>query len=242
MVNHGYLPRHYLSTNPERLIRSYVQDYLKEEIAAEGLVRRLPVFADFLNAASLSDGELVNFTTIARDCGVSSPTVKAYFHVLEDTLLGSFLPAYTKRPKRRVIQSPKFYFSDVGLVNHLAKRGTMQPATERFGKAFENWVHHELKAYQSYSGKYKDLRYWRLPSGIEVDFIVGDMECAIEAKGTTRSNPDHLRGLREIAIDHKRLGRRILVSMEDRARRTEDGIDILPAKTFARRLWDGELV
>ena len=242
MVNHGYLPRHYLSGNPERLIRSYVQDYLKEEIAAEGLVRRLPAFADFLSAASLSDGELVNFTTIARDCGVSSPSVKGYFQILEDTLLGSFLPAYTKRPKRRVIQSPKFYFSDVGIVNHLAKRGVLQPATELFGKAFENWVHHELKAYQSYSGKYKELSYWRLPSGIEVDFIVGDMECAIEAKGTTRPNPDHLRGLREISVDHKRVRRRILVSMEDRARRTEDGIDILPAKTFAHRLWDGLLI
>lgn len=242
MVNHGCLPRHYVSNRPEPLIRSYVQDYLKEEIAAEGLVRRLPAFANFLGAASLADGELVNFSTIARDCGVSGPTVKEYFQILEDTLLGSFLPAYTKRPKRRVIQSPKFYFSDVGIVNHLAKRGVLQPATELFGKAFENWVHHELKAYQSYSGKYKDLAYWRLPSGIEVDFIVGDMECAIEAKGSMRPNPDHLRGLREVAIDHKRLGRRILVNLEERARRTEDGIDILPAKVFAQRLWAGQLV
>jgi len=241
MVNRGYLPRHYMSANPERLIRSYVLDYLKEEIAAEGMVRQLPAFANFLNAASLSDGELVNFTTIARDCAVSSPSVKAYFQILEDTLLGSFLPAYTKRPKRRVIQSPKFYFSDVGIVNHLAKRGPLQPATELFGKAFENWVHHELKAYQSYSGRYKDVSYWRLASGIEVDFIVGDMEVAIEAKGSTRPNSDHLRGLREIAADHK-VSRRILVTMEDRARRTEDGIDILPAKTFAHRLWNGQLV
>jgi predicted AAA+ superfamily ATPase len=242
MVNHGYLPRHYLSEHPERLIRSYVQDYLKEEIAAEGLVRQLPAFADFLNAAALSDGELVNFTTIARDCGVSSPSIKGYFQILEDTLLGSFLQAYTKRPKRRVIQSPKFYFSDVGVVNHLAKRGVMQPASELFGKAFENWVHHELKAYQSYSGKHKEVRYWRLASGIEVDFVVGDMECAIEAKAATRPNPDHLRGLRQIGVDHKSLRRRILVNMEARARRTEDGIDILPAKTFAQRLWDGHLV
>jgi len=241
MVNQGYIPRHYLSGHPHQLIRSYVQDYLKEEIAAEGMVRRLPAFADFLSAASLSDTELVNFTTIARDCGVSGPSVKGYFEILEDTLLGSFLPAYTKRPKRRVIQSPKFYFSDVGIVNHLAKRGVMQPATELFGKAFENWVHHELKAYQSYSGRYEDIHYWRLASGIEVDFIVGDMECAIEAKGATRPNPDHLRGLREIALDHK-VRRRILVSMEDRARRTEDGIDVLPAKTFAHRLWDGQLI
>ena len=240
-VNHGYLPRHYISDRPERLIRSYVQDYLKEEIAAEGLVRRLPTFAQFLDSASLSDGEMVNFTTIARDCGLSSPAIKTYFQILEDTLLGSFLPSYTKRPKRRIIQTPKFYFADVGIVNHLAKRGVIQPGSELFGKAFENWVHHELKAYQSYSERHKGLSYWRLSSGMEVDFIVGDMECAIEAKGAARIHSDHLRGLREIFIDHKKIQRRILVCMEERPRRTEDGIDILPARVFAQRLWEGKL-
>ena len=103
MLNHGYLPTIYLSDRPERLLNSYVADYLKEEVAAEGLVRNLPVFSEFLNAASLSDAELVNFSTIARDCGVSSPTIRGYFQILEDTLLGRWLPAYVKRPKRRVI-------------------------------------------------------------------------------------------------------------------------------------------
>ena len=242
MLNHGYLPRHYLSETPARLLRSYIGDYLKEEIAAEGLVRNLPAFSTFLEVAVLSDAELINHATIARECGVSMPAVKGYFQILEDTLLGRYLAAYVKRPKRRVIASPKFYFADVGMVNHLAKRGRLVPGAELFGKALENWVFHELCAHRAYSGQYYDLSYWRLASGIETDFILGNMEIAIEVKAAPRPTSDHVRGLREIARDHKKLKRRILVCLEDRPRRTEDGIDILPAGVFAQRLWAGQLI
>ena len=159
-------------------MNAYVADYLKEEVAAEGLTRNLPIFSEFLNVAVLSDAELVNFSTIARDCGVSSHTIKGYFQILEDTLLGRWLPAYTKRSKRRVITAPKFYFADVGMVNHLAKRGGLQAGSELYGKAFENWVFHELSAHNAYSEAFATLSYWRLASGIEVDFIVNDMQLA----------------------------------------------------------------
>jgi predicted AAA+ superfamily ATPase len=99
LVNHGYLPRIYLAKQPRRLLNAYVANYLKEEIAAEGLVRNLPVFSDFLNMAALSDTEPVNFSTIARDCGASSQTIKDYFQILADTLLERWLPSYRKRPK-----------------------------------------------------------------------------------------------------------------------------------------------
>jgi uncharacterized protein len=239
--NHGYLPRHYLAAAPRARIRAYVDDYLKEEIATEGLTRNLPAFADFLVAAALADGQLVNYATIARDCGVSAYTVKEYFQILVDTLLGSFLPAHRKRPKRRVIQTPKFYFADVGVVNHLAKRGRLEPGSQLFGPALENWVFHELLAYRAYHDFAIDLSYWRLASGIEVDFIVDDMRAAIEVKGTGRVTADHLKGLRELHREHRRVGRSILVCLEDRPRRTEDSIDILPAGQFAERLWAGEL-
>jgi len=241
-INQGYLPRHYLSSSHEPLIRSYINDYLKEEIAAEALVRNLPAFSNFLNAAALSDTELVNYATIARECGVSGPAVKEYFQILIDTLLARFLEAYRKRPKRRVIGAPKFYFSDVGVVNYLAKRGKLAAGSELFGKAFENWVFHELCAYRAYSGLDYGLSYWRLASGIEVDFIVGDMEIAIEAKSGSRITSDHLRGVREIVKDHPEVKRRILVSLEERPRKTEDGIEILPYSTFIRSLWSGNLI
>ena len=241
MINHGYLPRHYLNANYEQLVRSYVNDYLKEEIAAEALVRNLPAFSNFLSAAALSDTELINYATIARDCGISEPSVKEYFQILIDTMLGRLLKAYRKRPKRRVIGAPKFYFSDVGVVNYLAKRGKLTPGSELFGKAFENWVFHELCAYRAYCGMDFDLGYWRLASGIEVEFIVGDMNLAIEAKSCARVTTDHLQGLREIIKDHPKLKRRILVSLEDRPRKTEDGIEIIPYSVFVKHLWSGAL-
>jgi predicted AAA+ superfamily ATPase len=232
LLNHGYLPTHYESDRPDRLLASYVGDYLKEEIAAEGLVRNLPVFSAFLNAAALSDGNLVNFANIARDCGVSGHTVKGHFGILEDTLLGRWLPAYTRRPKRRVVTAPKFYFSDVGVVNHLARRGRMQPGGELFGKAFENWVLHELLAFNAYHEVFADLSYWRLASGIEVDFIVGQMDVAIEAKASARITSDHLKGLRHLHADHPK-ARRVIVCLEPKRRMMEDGIEILPASVFA---------
>lgn len=129
-----------MSEKPTAYLAAYVADYLKEEVAAEGLVRNLPAFSEFLNVAALSDAELVNFSTIARDCGVSSPTVKGYFDILTDTMLGHWLPAWRKRPKRRVIGAPKFYFADVGVAGYLAKRGHVAPGSELFGKALENYA------------------------------------------------------------------------------------------------------
>lgn len=237
LLNHGYLPRHYLSERPKRLIEAYVADYLKEEIAAEGLVRNLPAFSNFLDVASLSDAELVNFSTIARECGVSSHTIKEYFEILTDTMLGAWLPAYRKRPKRRVIEAPKFYFADIGVVNHLAKRRGLAPGSESFGKAFENWVCHELRAHSHYSEMDYELSHWRLASGIEVDFIVDDMDVAIEAKATHNVTSDHLKGLRSLKEDYPRIRKRIVVCLESKERHTEDGILILPVQAFTRRLW-----
>jgi len=219
-----------------------VTDYLKEEIAQEGLTRNLPAFSAFLTSAALSDGDLVNFSTIARDCGVSSVTVKSYFEILVDTLLGEFLPAYTKRPKRRVIGAPKFYFADVGVVNILARRGRLQPGGELFGKAFESWVRHELKAFSLYRERFFDVSYWRLASGIEVDFIVDDMAAALEAKATARVKSDDLVGLRQLAVDQPRVRRRMIVCLEPKSRMTGDGILVLPWRSFRDRLWSGELL
>lgn len=241
LLDHGYLPRIYLADRPRRLLASYVADYLKEEIAAEGLLRNLPVFSEFLDAAALSDGALVNFSSFARECGVSSNTVKGYFQILVDTLLGGWLPAFRKRPKRRVIGAPKFYFSDVGVVNFLARRGPLERGSELFGKAFENWVFHELAAYDAYEERFAGLSYWRLGSGIEVDFIAGDMHVAVEAKSASKITSDHLGGLRHLAADHPEVGRRLVVCLEPRRRQTDDGIEVLPVADFVGELWSGGL-
>ncbi len=240
LLNHGYLPRIHQSARPRRLLDSYIADYLKEEIAAEGLVRNLPAFSGFLDAAALSDTEPVNFSNIARECGVSSQGVKNYFGILEDTLLGRWLPAWRKRRKRRLIGAAKFYFSDVGVVNRLARRGSLERGSELYGKAFENWVHHELAAFVAYTDFDGGLTHWRLPSGVEVDFVLGDMALAVEAKTSAVIGRHHLKGLRSLATEHD-VRRRVIVCLEPKARRTEDGIEVLPAERFVRRLWGGDL-
>lgn len=241
MLNHGTLPRHYLADDPRPMLRAYVGDYLKEEIAAEGIVRRIPAFSGFLTASALADGEMVSYATIARDCGVSAPTVTGYFEILVDTLLGRFVPSFTRRPKRRVIQAPKFYFADVGVVNVLARRGRLERGGDLYGKAFESWVLHELWAASRYRELFFEIAYWRLASGFEVDFVLGDMEAAVEAKAVTRVTSDHLRGLRQLAVEHPEVRQRWLVCLEPKARRTDDGIEIVPYRDFARRAWSDEL-
>lgn len=180
-------------------------------------------------------------TTVGRECGASAHTARNYFQILEDTLLGRWLPAYRKRPKRRVQQSPKFYFSDVGVVNLLTRRWRLELGSELFGKAFENWVMHELTAYNHYRERYLDLHYWRLASGVEVDFVVGALQIAIEAKATKRVHNDHLKGLREIKEEYPSVAQRIVVCLEPKGRRLEDGTLIVPYQQFIHMLWSGEL-
>jgi len=241
MLNHGTLPRIYLAESPGRLLNAYVSEYLKEEVMAEGLVRHLPPFSNFLNAAALSDTEQVNYTNIARELGVSRETVSGYFGILEDTLIGHLVPSYRKRPKRRVVSADKFYFSDVGVANFLARRGKVVPGAELYGKAFENWVFHELRCYDSYKERFAGFSYWRLSSGIEVDFIINDLECAIECKSASVVTDKHLKGLRELAKDHPKIKRRIMLAQEPHPRRTPDGIEILNIPSFLDELWGGRL-
>ncbi|MBP9838006.1 MAG: ATP-binding protein, partial [Proteobacteria bacterium] len=220
ILNHGYLPRAYFSEEPKRVLHSYITDYLKEEIADEGLVRNLPSFARFLDIAAISDTETINYTNIASDCGVSRSAVVNYFQILEDTLISHTLPAFTQRIKRRLKLSPKFYFTDVGIVNQLAKRGKIVLGSEVYGKAFENWIFHELHCYIKYKEKDYDLSYWSLPNNTEVDFIVGDLECAIECKASINIDNKSLKGLRELKKEHDRVKRRIVVCFEERPRIT----------------------
>ncbi len=242
MLNRGYLPTFYLDEDFIYNHQSYVSDYLKEEILAEGLTRSIAIFSRFLEVASFSDTHIINFSNIAREVGVTVRTVQAHFEILEDTLTGGFLPAYTKKMKRRTRQAPKFYFYDVGVVNYLSKRKNIEVKTPDFGKAFENWIYHELKCYKSYRQIDLDLSYWCLTTGVEVDFILNDMEVAIEAKATDRITVDHMKNLRELKIDFPKVKKRVVVSLEKKRRTTEDGIIILPYKEFVVWLWSGDLV
>lgn len=238
-LNNGLLPPHYLTQNAKKLLRAYVGMYLQEEILAEALTRNLPAFQRFLEIAAFSNGQIVNYTSIAQEVGVSSPTIRGYFEILTDTLIGCWVPAWRKRAKRRVIESPRFYYFDVGLVNELAKRGELIPGSFEFGMAFEHFILMELRAHSSYSGIEYPISYWRTASGLEIDFILGDNDIAIEVKSSENPTSDHLKGLRAFREEHNPR-RSVLISRVARPRRTSDGIEILPWQSFLQSLWNNE--
>lgn len=234
----GLLPPHFLSPDPIQDLRSYIADYLKEEIAAEAAVQNIPAFAEFLRVASLTSGELLNYTNVGRETGVSSKVVRHYFQILEDTLLGFRVPPWRKRVNRRLIETEKFYLFDVGVANYLARR-TPKSGTPEFGNSFEHFILMELKAYQAYRNPELDIRYWRTSTGYEVDFILGEMNAAIEVKGTQRVNSNHTRAMRALMEEHS-VEHAVIVSQDKEPRQLGTGIQVLPWRMFLERLWSGE--
>lgn len=239
-INHGLLPPHYDAENPSLLMSAYLDVYLNEEIKAEALVRNQTSFNRFLSIAAMTDGEMVNYNNIASDCGVSANTVKEYFSILVDTLVGYYLPAFAKTQKRRVVQAPKFYLFDVGLVNHLLHRGHLERGTKEYGHAFEHLIIQELIAYIGYSRNENVLSYWRTYTGIEVDAIIGNAKIAIEIKSTEDVQNKHLKGLRAFADEYPEC-RKIIVALDRISRTTDDGIEIMYVYDFLKQLWDGML-
>lgn len=240
ILNHGMIPRHYLEHKPEKSLHSYVVDYLNEEIQAEALVRNVPPFARFLEVAAQTNGELINYANVARDCGVSPKTVREYYQILEDTLLGHPLLPWRKRKKRRLIETAKFYLFDVGIVRALKGLQVIQPKTEEFGRAFEHFLIEEIRAYLSYREKYLPMSFWRTSTGFEVDLIVGDFDLAVEFKATENVKMEHLRGLKAL-MEENTVKKSILVSLEKEPRQI-DNILSLSWEMFCKRLWQNELL
>ncbi len=238
-LTYGLLPTHYLAKNPKRLLAAYVDVYLKEEIQEEALARNLTGFHRFLEIAALTNGEIVNYANIASECGVSAQTIKSYFGILEDTLVGYMIPAYTKVMKRRLVQAPRFYFFDVGLTNHLLHRDALVRGTPEYGHAFEHFIIMELIAYIGYNHKEEQLSYWRTHTGVEVDVVIGNAKLAIEIKSADEIAKRHMKGLKSFGDDYPDC-RKIIVSL-DRINRKEDDIELIYVHDFLKMLWNDEL-
>ncbi len=239
-LNNGMLPRHYNSKSPNKLISAYIGSYLRDEIVTEARIRNVGLFSRFLEVAALTNGEMVNYANIATDCGISGPTVKEYFQILEDTLIGRYLPSFQKRPKRRVIVAPKFYLFDVGIANYLLNRGRIEKGTELFGKAFEHFIYQEIYAHSKYSQLNYPIYYWRTASQLEIDFVLGDHEVAIEVKSTDQANSRHIKGL--IAFSEEYNVDKLILISNDPLPRLIGNILILPWKVFLERLWVGGIM
>ena len=239
-INFGGIPSVYFSDEPMEDLRAYCGNYLRLEIQAEGLVRRVEPFSRFLTAAGASYAQPIVFERLASDAAVPARTVREYFQVIEDTLLGTLLPPFSPRKARRKpVSRSKLFFFDVGVANALASMDRIQPGSPMFGPALEQLVFCELSAWLAYARDPRPLSYWRTEDGSEVDFVVGD-EVAIEVKASTTVTRRDLTGLRRLAAEVP-LRRQIVVCREP-VLRVVDEIWILPVMDFLRGLWGGELV
>ncbi|MFM8454778.1 MAG: ATP-binding protein [Gammaproteobacteria bacterium] len=245
IFNCGTIPQHWLSIQPLKHLRAYIEDYLAHEIQAEGLVRNLPIFARFLDSLRFSNGELIQYQNIARDCHIDSKTVKAYFEILVDTLLGYFLPPFQKKVRRDIISAtPKFYLFDVGVSTFLKKFNFLDLKGPEAGQALEHFVFLELIAYKHYSDKFFEIHFWRTSQGLEVDFILAEGLVALEVKINRQVHFNELKGLIAFQEEHKPRTS-ILVCLEKAPRlvETEYGeVLIEPLASFLKRLWAGEII
>ena len=241
MLNRGLIPDHYLKANYKKALRAYTQDYLKEEIFDEGLTRNIPAFSRFFDAMGYSHGELINYSNIARDCGVDSKTVKEYYQILVDTLIGTLMEPFKKRQNRQVIsRAPKFYLFDVGVAGAITKRHIEEEKGELFGKAFEHFIFMEIAAYNSYNELDYEINFWRTKSGLEVDFVLGGGNVAIEVKGATQIEKRALRPLNAFIEEYS--PRKALVVCNEREERVHGRIRIMPYRNFLDDLWAGKII
>ena len=239
-VQNGMIPRHYMVADARKRLQAYIDLYLSEEIAEEAAVQNLDDFVRFMEVAAISDGEIMNYENVASDCGVSANTVKAYYKILVDTLLGFEVPAYRKVIKRKLYKASRFYYFDVGIANYLTGRHHLSDKTPEYGHAFEHLIMQEIVAYLGYTDSEEPLSYWHTYDNHEVDAVIGDARVAIEIKSTDHVDHDDKKGLIEFAKEHPET-KQILVSRDRISRRSGD-VDLYYVTDFFKALWAGEII
>jgi predicted AAA+ superfamily ATPase len=236
----GLIPSHYFASAPEMDLKGYVQDYLKEEVQAEALTRNLPAFSKFLRAAAITNGMLLNYSNAARESGVSVKTIREYYQILEDTLIGRQLAPWRKAKKRRLIETAKFFFFDTGIVSNLLEQRSLVSGTKEYGRAFEHFILQECWAYRHYSKLEFPISFWRTASGSEVDLILGDAEVAIEVKASS-GVADRTKGL-HLFHEENNCRKSLIISKEPRPRKISSQITVLPWQDFCEMLWAGDIL
>ena len=239
-VQNGMIPSHYMVANARNRLKGYIELYLKEEIIEEALVQNVADFVRFMEVAAILDGEILNYEKVASDCEVSANTVKAYYQILKETLLGFEVPAYRKVIKRKLFKSPRFYYFDVGIANYLTGRHHLAEKTPEYGHAFEHLIMQEIIAYLGYTNSDEELSYWHTYENLEVDAVIGDARIAIEIKSTDHVAHDDKKGLMEFAKEHPET-KQILVS-RDRISRRSGNVDYYYVTDFFKALWAGEII
>lgn len=238
-LRYGGLPQVYPSPEPEEELHAYVENYIKEEIITEGLIRKLPPFARFLRSAALSNGNLLNFTEIANDCQVSPSTVREYYSILEDTLMGYMLESWTGSKKRKAIQTAKFYFFDTGVSHTLAGTKVLDRNSNLYGTSFEQFLVMEIRAYLSYKRIKEPIAFWRSLNGQEADVVIGD-RLALEIKSTGRLSPRDFKGL--FALSEEGVFKEYRIVSQDKISVKRNGVLAAYWEDFLKALWNDEIL
>ncbi len=224
------------------LLEAYVDNYIREEIKQEALVKNLDSFSRFLEIAALMNARITNVSSISRDAAVARPTVQGYFDVLADTLIGDWLPAWNPRARVKEVKHPKFYFFDAGVVRALAGRLREPLDSAERGALLETYIFNELRAWIAYSNCGGQLSYWRTPAGAEVDFIWsrGQRAIGIESKASDRWRSEDGKPAKEL-LDSGLLKKAFTVYLGNK--RLQDGpVPIFPVKDFLRELHRGRIL
>ena len=239
-LRRGLLPVVWDSDSPDATLASYVALYVREEVQAEGLVRRLDDFARFVEAVSFSHGSVLNVSEVARDVHASRKTVEAYIGILEDLYLAFRLPVFRRRQKRQLTVHPKFYWFDAGVFRSVRPAGPLDRPEEIEGGALEGLVAQHLRAWIDYSGSKAGLSFWRTKSGTEVDFVVYGEEglWAFEVQNSAAVRARDLRGLRAFLEDYPEAQARLLYRGEERLE--VQGIRCEPCEAYLAAIRPGE--
>ena len=211
-------------------LESYVEVYLREEVVAEQLVRKLPPFRRFLDIAAQMNTKIINYSKIGRETGVSSDTIKQYFSILEETHLGFLLPAYHRSIRKQQTQAPKFYFFDCGLPRAILRtnEAPLNESTSLFGDTFEQFVVLELVRLNSYFRKRARFSYLRTKDNAEIDLIVdlpGQEVVLVEIKSSNNISPIDLTTVRDF---HLELGSRAYCLSRDPVEKVINGVKVVP--------------
>lgn len=244
IFNKGLIPSHFISNNPRKLLQAYIEDYLTNEIRSEGHVRNISAFSRFLDSTRFSSGEMLNYSNIAREVGVDSKTVKEYYQILVDTLVGYLIYPYNKRLNRNIVAHiPKFYFFDVGVANRISKKHFDEISGSNAGKAFENYLLMELLGFLKLTDSDCNLYYWRTTTKLEIDFVLSDnmvITIPIEAKVSRLIHNTELTAMKSFLREHE-VSKGYIVCQEPQIRKIEcdhdKAIYIIPIKEFLEELW-----
>ena len=195
-----------LSSDDEKILflDTYVHNYLKEEILQEQIIRNIQPFKNFLEIISQLNGQIINYSKFARETGSDHKTIQNYFSVLEDTLLGFFLPAYSRSIRKQQQKSPKFYLFDTGVKKALNSTLTIpiRPGIFGYGEDFEHFIILECLKLNHYLKKFYKFSYCKTKSGLEVDLIIqrpGKKEVLVEIKSTNEIRRDHIQKIKKFS-------------------------------------------